>query len=163
MNLRDQFKKAKILSDKDAKRLAHESRVERTEKGHKQIEQEQKDRQQEVQRLRQEGRELSKKQQEQLDRERKAREELAAAKVLLGEARRPARGPVKFYFATNDGALPWLELSPREAQEVTAGALCIMRTGPVGTHVYGLLGIESARRVAKQLPDTVAYSPKGVL
>ena len=32
MNLRDQLKKAKLLSEKDAKRLAHEERVDRKEK-----------------------------------------------------------------------------------------------------------------------------------
>jgi hypothetical protein len=40
MNLRDQLKQAKLLSDKKAKQLAHEARVERTEKGREAIEQE---------------------------------------------------------------------------------------------------------------------------
>lgn len=163
MNLRDQFKKAKIISDKDQKRLAHEARVERSKKGHKQIEQEQQQRKDEVQQLQQEDRERTRREQERLDKERKAREERTAALALLQEAKKPGPGAVKFYFATADGALPWLELSPREAQEVRAGALCVMRTGPGSSHVYGLLGVEQARRVAKQVPEAVAFAPKGVL
>ena len=40
MNMRDQLKKAKLLSDKQAKQLAHSQRVERKEKGREQLEQE---------------------------------------------------------------------------------------------------------------------------
>ena len=40
MNLRDQLKKANLISDKKAKQLAHQQRVERKEKGREQLEQE---------------------------------------------------------------------------------------------------------------------------
>lgn len=163
MNLRDQLKKANLLSDKKARQLAHEQRVERKEKGREQLEQEARQRQDEVQGLRQQSRELTRKEQQRLEQEKKQREEERAVDVLLDGARRPGHGAVQFYFATADGALPWLELSPREAQEVRAGQLGIVRTGPLGTHTYGLLPIDSVRRVHRTRPEVVAFVPKGVL
>ena len=162
MSLRDQFRKAKILSDKDAKRLAHQARVERTEKGREALEQEAKTRAREVEQLRQSEREESRRTQEQLERERRQKEELAAARVLLAEAKKPGPGAVKFYFAANDGTLPWLELSPREAQELSAGAVGVVRSGPPATHTYRLMSIESLRRVAKMIPDAVVHVARGI-
>lgn len=162
MSLRDQFKKANLLSDKDARRLAHEARVERTEKGQPALEQEAQQRQQQLAQMSAQERERTRQETERLLRERKAREEVAAVQVLLAEAKKPGPGTVKFYFATAEGLLPWLELSPREAQELRAGQLCVVRIGPVATHTYRLLGIEATKRVAKVRPDAVVFAPRTV-
>ena len=44
-----------------------------------------------------------------------------------------------------------------------AGQLCVVRSGPAGTHTYRLLPAESARRVHAARPDAVAFAPAGVL
>ncbi|MCA8975705.1 MAG: DUF2058 family protein [Planctomycetes bacterium] len=163
MNLRDQFKKAKLLSDKDARRLAHEARVERTEKGREGLEQEAKQRQQEIEALQAREREKVRREQDQRESERRLRAEVAAARALLAAARKPGPGAVKFYFETGDGALPWLELSPREAQELRAGALCVVRSGPPVTHTYRLLSLDDGRRVARSIPEAIVHAPRGVL
>ena len=163
MNLRDQLKKANLISEKKAKQLAHEQRVERKEKGREQLEQEAEARQQEVAQLRDQGRELTRKEQEALDRARKQKEEQNSVDQLLADAKKPGPGAVKFYFATAEGALPWLELSSREAQEVRAGQLCVVRSGPAGTHTSRLLAVDAARRVHRVRPEAVAFAPKGVL
>lgn len=162
MSLRDQFKKAKLLSDQDARRLAHEARVERTEKGRETLEQEASARQREVEQLQGRERERTRREQEQAEHERKQREERLAVQAMIAEAKKPGPGTIKFYFAADDGSLPWLELSPREAQEVRAGQLCVVRGGPVGTHTYRLLPLESTKRVARVQPDAVAFAPRGV-
>ena len=163
MNLRDQLKKANLLSDKDARRLAHESRVERKEKGREQLEQEAAARQVEIESLSAKERERTRQEQEAADRQRKQREELAAVQALLADARKPGSGTVKFYFEAMDGSLPWLELAPREAQEVRAGQLCVVRGGPPGTHTYRLLSLEATRRVARVMPEVIAFAPRGVM
>lgn len=163
MSLRDQFKKANLISDKDARRLAHESRVERSTKGRETLEQEQAERQRELERLQGQDRERVRLQTERLEQEKKQRDELAAVDLLLQEAKKPGPGTVKFYFATRDGFLPWLELSPREAQELRSGALCVVRAGEAGTHTYRLLALDSTRRVARLRPDAVVVAPRGVL
>lgn len=163
MSLRDQLKKANLLSDKEARRLAHESRIERKEKGREGLEQEAASRQKEIEDLAGRERERTRLEQEAVDRQKKQHEELAAVQALLADAKKPGSGTVKFYFEAPDGSLPWLELAPREAQEVRAGQLCIVRGGPVGTHTYRLLSLEATRRVARLLPDVVAFAPRGVV
>ena len=163
MNLRDQLKKANLISDKKAKQLAHQQRVERKEKGREQLEQEAQLRQDEVQKLREEERERGRKEQASLDRERQRKQEREAVDQLLESAKKPGPGTVKFYFATDDGALPWLDLSGREAQEVRAGQLCVVRSGPVGTHTYRLMPVDAAKRVHSARPDAIAFAPQGVL
>src|SRR5688572_18785714 len=163
MSLRDQLKKANLLSDKDHKRLAHEARVERKEKGREQLEGEEKARQQELEALSARERERTRTEQEAAERQRKQREELAAIAALLAEAKKPGPGAVKFYFEADDGSLPWLELAPREAQEVRAGQLCVVRSGPAGTHTYRLLPLEACKRVARVRPEVVVHAPRGVV
>jgi len=163
MSLRDQLKKANLLSDKEARRLAHESRVERKEKGRETIEQEAAARQAELEALTAKERERIHREQEALDRQKKQRDELVAVQALLADARKPGSGTVKFYFEAADGTLPWLELAPREAQEVRAGQMCVVRGGPAGTHTYRLLPLEATRRVARVLPDVVVLAPRGVV
>ena len=162
MNMRDQLKKAKLLSDKQAKQLAHSQRVERKEKGREQLEQEAQTRKAEIEAIRAAERENTRRDQAEIERQRKQREEQVAIDVLIAAAKKPGPGPVKFYFAARDGSLPWLDLSPREAQEVSSGQLCVVRSGPAGTHVYRLLAADSARRVANLRPDALAYASNGV-
>jgi uncharacterized protein YaiL (DUF2058 family) len=163
MSLRDQLKKANLLSDKDARRLAHESRVERKEKGREVLEQEATARQQELESLSAQERERTRKEQERAELERKRHEEFAAVQALLAAAKKPGPGTVKFYFATADGYLPWLELSPREAQELRAGQLCVVRGGPPNTHTYRLLAVDATKRVARVRPEVVVLAPRSVL
>lgn len=163
MNLRDQLKQAKLLSDKDAKRLAHEARVERTEKGREQIEQEQQQRKDELQQLQAEERKLTAQQQRELEQQRKEREEAAAVQSILAhETKKAGPGAAKWFFEAPDGSLPWLEVSPREQQELRAGMVCIVRTGPPGTHDYRLLPLELTKRVARLRPEVIAFAPRGV-
>jgi uncharacterized protein YaiL (DUF2058 family) len=162
MSLRDQFKKAKLISDKDSKRLAHEARVERAEKGREVIEKEASERQRDLEQMQSRERERDRRENERAETDRKHREEVLAVRTLLDDAKKPGPGAVKFYFEIGDGSLPWLELSPREAQEVRAGALCIVRGGPHGTHTYRLLPLEATKRVARVLPDVVVHAPRGV-
>ncbi|MBL8737393.1 MAG: DUF2058 family protein [Planctomycetes bacterium] len=163
MSLRDQLKKANLLSDKDHKRLAHEARVERKEKGRETLEQEAQQRQQEIEAMSAQERERTRVEQEKAEVARRQRDEAAAVETLLAEAKKPGPGAVKFYFAAEDGSLPWLELSPREAQELRAGQLCVVRRGAPGTHSYRLLGLEATRRVARQRPEAVVLAPRGVV
>lgn len=163
MSLRDQFKKANLISDKDARRLAHEARLERTEKGREALDQEAQGRQQELEQMQSREREKTRREQERLDAERKQREEFAAVRALLAAAKKPGPGTVKFYFEAVDGTLPWIEVSPREAQEVRAGQACVVRGGPPSTHTYRVLPLDVAKRVARLLPEVVVHAPRGVV
>jgi len=163
MNLRDQLKKAKLLSEKDAKRLAHEERVDRKEKGSVQLEAEQAQRRAELDAMSEQERRQAQQRQQQIEAERARRAEADAVHAILAEqARKPGPGTVKWYFQLPDGALPWLELSAREAQEVRAGMVCVVQAGAPGAHDYRLLATELARRVGRVLPKAIVYAPRGV-
>jgi uncharacterized protein YaiL (DUF2058 family) len=162
VNLRDQFKKANLLSDKDHKRLAHEARVERAEKGRDTLEQEAAARQRDLERLAAQERERDRQNTERAAAQQQKRNELAAVRQLVAEARKPGPGTMKFYFQAPDGSLPWLELSPREGQELRAGSLCVVRSGAPGTHTYRLLPLEATRRVARVWPEAVVLAPRGI-
>jgi uncharacterized protein YaiL (DUF2058 family) len=162
MSLRDQLKKANLLNDKEARRLAHEARVERKEKGRETLDQEAATHQQQLEHLQAHERERIRREQEQLDAARVRRDEAAAVQALLAGAKKAGPGTVRFYFDGDDGWLPWLELSPREAQEVRAGQMCIVRSGPPGTHTYRLLALDATKRVAKVRPDVIVSAPRGV-
>ena len=78
-------------------------------------------------------------------------------------ALKPVPGPVKFYFEAADGSLPWLEVQPRQAQEIGSCMCCIVRPGPEGSRDYRLLDPGLTRRVAKVRPEAVVYAPRGLL
>jgi len=162
VSLRDQFKKANLLSDKEERRLAHEARVERSQKGHEVLAKEAEQHQRELQQLAARERERVRIASERAAAEQRQREELAAVRQLLVEAKKPGPGTVKYYFATADGSLPWLELSPREAQEVRAGALCVVRQGGAATHTYRLLPLKQTHRIARVMPEAVVLAPRGL-
>lgn len=163
MSLRDQFKKANLLSDKDHKRLAHEARVERKEKGHEQLEKEQQQKQQELQQKIEQERQRTQQEQKQLEAARAAREEAAAVESILAhEAQKPGHGGVRFYFETEDGSLPWVEVSPREAQELRAGQLCVVAPSDAAGHDYRLLSLELTRRVARVKRSAIVLAPRGI-
>lgn len=158
-SLRDQFEKAKLLSKKDQKRLAHEERVERKEKGREVLEQERAAREAELAQLREEERRQDRERQQALEQERRVQEERAACEAILAtEVRQPSRGPVGFLFELPDGRLPVLRITDVERHQLAGGHLAIVRTKPGDAHVYGLLAASHAQRVARSLPDRVVWT-----
>ncbi len=163
MNLRDQLKKARLLSDKDAKRLAHDQRVERKTKGREQLEQEQQQRGRQLQQAQQENRRNAAEQQQQLEARRREQAEAAAVSGILAQQARKPAGNVRFYFEAPDGSLPWIEIGQREVQELGARQLCIVRASlapsAVRSHEYRLLSVELTRRVTAVSREAVVFAP----
>ena len=163
-SLRDQLRKAKLLSDKEARRLAHEERVRRKARGREELEAEENARQRELEALREEERERARRAQEERDRRRDLEAERAAClEILAREAFRPRPGgSMRWYFQLEDGRLPWLEVDAHEKRELQSGAWAVVVAGPPGAHVYALLPTALARRVARVLPEKIAWAVRGV-
>jgi len=162
-NLRDQLQKANLLSKKDAKRLAHEERVQRSEAGREGLEAAQRARQQELERKLAAERAQQRSQQAQVEAERRAAEERAACEQILAQdVIRPGQGRVRFVFQLPDGQLPWLELTELEYKRMLSSEFAIVRLGGPHTHDYGLLALPSARRVARYFPEKIAWWPPAV-
>ena len=164
-DLRDALRKANVLSKKDAKRLAHEERVHRSQVGREGQERERDQRQQELAQQRQEQRQRSRRGQEELRHRQQSLAELAACRDLLeNEVRRASSSHGQpFFVQLADGTMPRLSQGPVERANLCAGALCVVRIGPKGSHDYGLMATEHARRVRESLPDRVVWAAGGTL
>ena len=164
-DLRDAFKKAKLLSGKDVKRLEHEERVHRTQVGREAVEQEKQHRKTELEGMRQAERDQTRRTQDALEKERRAEAELAACLELLDtEARRPASGGgSRFFFELGDGRLPWLEVGENDLRQLQAGALSVVAMADGDAHDYGVIATQHARRIAQVLPARIAHAPRGVV
>ena len=159
-DLRDQLKKAKLLSKKDAKRIAHEERVHRSEVGGAAgIEKERAEHEAALRSRQDERRAQDRVTQAGVQAERDAGAERAACEQLLRrEVQRPGRkGATRWYFRLIDGRLPFLELPLIERMQIADGSMCVVRIGPAGSHDYGLLATHHAQRVAQVFPDRVVH------
>lgn len=162
-DLRDQLKKAKILSDQRARQLAHEERVHRKEVGREGLAQEEAERRAELERLQAEERATQKAAQDALDEARREAEERAAcAEILRRDAVQPRSGPMRWYFELEDGALPWFEVDEGTSFKLQSGVFWIVRTGPQGSHEYALLQADLGARVLAALPEAVVWVPGGL-
>lgn len=164
-NLRDQLKKANLISKKDAKRIAHEERVKRSKVGREGLEKEEEQRRAEIEAQRQATSEEDRAREAERAAERKDAEERAACEAILAtEVAAPdRRGTIRWFFETEAGHLPWLQLDPSTMARLQSGVLCVARSGPPGTHVYGLLATEHARRVRALFPERIVWSAPGAL
>lgn len=152
-SFRDQLKKAKILSDKDAKRLAHEERVQRKKTSRKEAEAEEAQHRAELNKQQAQQREQDRSRQAERDADRQRREEVAACRMLVEQAAAPGRG-TRFYFATPEGHVPFVEVDAQQLNGLTSRALRIVRPA-AGAHVYRLVPRDQAERIAAALPDLV--------
>lgn len=154
-DLRDQLKKAKLLSKKEARRLAHEQRQHRAEVGREGLESERKDRQDQLREIRAEGREQSRRQQAEVEAARTAMAERAACQQILDtQAQSPEPGGRgRWFFALDDGRLPSLLLNEKQRRLVEARSLAIVRSGPIGCYRFGLLEKTLAVRVSLVFPE----------
>lgn len=161
-NMRDQLKKAKLLSKKDARRLAHEERVHRKETGREGLEKEQAERQAELTQQRAESRAQDQVQQAELEAQRQeAAERAACAEILRGAQSPTPGGGSRWYFELADGRIPSLMLGARERVLLEAGNACLVR-GEGSGHAYGLLETGLARRVAAVFPERIAWAAAGI-
>jgi len=160
-NMRDQLKKAKLLSEKKSRQLAHQERVHRKQVGREGLEQEEKERRDEVQRLQQQEREAQQETQQQLDERRRAEAEYAAClDILRNDAIRPkTRGGSRWYFEIEGGALPWFEVDEAMRFQLQSGAYWVVRTGPPDSHVYALLPAPLGQRVHASMPELIVWAP----
>ncbi|MHC5062661.1 MAG: DUF2058 family protein [Planctomycetota bacterium] len=162
-NMRDQLKKAKLLSKKQAKKLAHEEKLERTELGREGLEKKQAKRQKELTAIREGDRQLSKEVQAELEAQKRAAAERAACmQILSAQARAPEPGGQgRWFFELADGSLPSLALNESQRRMLQGGTLAIVRTGPIGSHKYGILERALAQRVAAVFPDSIVWGLRG--
>ena len=158
--LRDQLKKAKLLSKKDAKRLAHEQRVERKAKGREGVERDAAARKAELASMQAEKRSEDRERQEERTAADAERAEQAACRELLRrEASVPrGRGPgSRWFFETSDGYVPVLSVDATTRSQLEAGQLRVVRVSETALHAYGVIAAEHGDRIRRHYPDRVVW------
>ena len=158
-DMRDQLKKAKLLSKKQARKLAHEERVERSTIGREGLEKKQADRQEQLGAVLESERQKSREQQAEVEAaKRESAEHAACLQILSSQALAPEPGGQgRWFFALEDGSLPSLALNERQRRLLQSGSLAIARCGPEGSHRYGILSRVLAERVAAVFPARVVW------
>ena len=149
-NLRDELLKAKVLSQKDNKRIAHEQRVERTEKGREGVEAEQRRHQEEIRRLMEERKARTREAQARLDEERQVAQRRAQIVDLVrSHAQKPGGGNRRFHFVTRSGAIPFVTVDMDAGRKLEAGQLAIVEDLSVDRETFVFV----ERAVAQKVQD----------
>jgi uncharacterized protein YaiL (DUF2058 family) len=132
-DLRDALKKAGLIGDKDAKRLAHEERVDRKQLGREGLEQQRQRDEADRQRRDEQRKADTKAAQQKLDAQR-AREERWKRLVqqLDEQAQRATSGPRRFHYHEPDGHLPFVLVDDESGRRLEAGELALVRLPSTG-------------------------------
>ncbi len=130
-SLKDQLRKANLLSKKKAKQLAHKQRVKRKKLGKDglQAEQDALEAQRKAEKARE--RQRAREREAEARRQREEREARARLSDLVKNGRIAGyRGSRRFFFITRDRKVPFLDLSDELGRKLEAGRCAIVEAAP---------------------------------
>ena len=157
-DLKDQLKKARLLSEKDAKRIAHEQRVVRHEKGREGIEAEAARKREELLALQAEQREKTREAQAKIDAARKEAEARARVAVLVRQrAVRGVDGPRRFYFVTRSGRIPFVSVGVEAARALEGGVHAIVEVPGSAPEAFVIVDRRTAGELLAVEPGLVRF------
>lgn len=162
-DLRDQLRKAGLVSEKQLRQAKHQERVHAKEVGHAGIEAE---RRAEEERLRAEE-EARRRADRERDENRKQRErdatrhERAAQIVRGGWIREAALGARRFYFVASSGRITYLDLSETVIQRLLAGTAAIVDTGRAVRGEFCVIAERAAAELAQIEPGRIRFWARG--
>ncbi len=158
-DLRDQLRKAGLVSEKDLRRAKHEERVHASEVGRAGLAAE---RRAEEERLRAEA-EAQRQADRARDEDRKRREREAAARqrvaqLLAGGLIRDATaGNRRFFFVTRSGRISFLDVSDLAARRLSMGSAAIVETGGHLRREHCVLIDRAAAELAASHPEMIRF------
>ena len=157
-NLKDELLKAKLLSQKEGKRIAHEQRLERHEKGREAMAAEAQRHQEELRQLQQQQKQRVQEAQARLDAERKRHARRAElVELIRSHALRQTSGPRRFHFLTRGGSLPFFAVDQDTGRRLEGGMLCIVEDLGAAFESFALVDRPTAQRVLEFDRDAVRF------
>lgn len=157
-DLRDQFKKAGLLGKKDLKRLEHEERVARKEKGRGALEREAELKREALRGKQEERRARDQETQAQANERRRRREERDRLRNLVGaHLVRDRERAVRFFFVTRAGSVPFLEVGLETQRRLESGGLAIVDLPWAEVESFALVPREVAEELAGFDPAAVRF------
>jgi uncharacterized protein len=158
-DIRDQLKKAGLLSEKQARQAKHQERLHATEVGFKGLQAER-----EAEEARQRAEAAARKEADRkLVEEKKQREQEEAltqqfARSLRGGWIRDATaGSRRFFFPARTGRISFLDLSDTAARQLAIGAAAIVETRGLVRGDYCVVHDRAAAEIARAEPETIRF------
>jgi uncharacterized protein YaiL (DUF2058 family) len=129
-DLRDQLRKAGLVSDKQVRRAKHEERVHATQVGHEGIEAEKRAAEERLRAEAEERRQADKARAEEQKRRQAEAEERERLATLIrgGWIREATAGSRRFFFETRTGRITFLDLADSSARRLASGRAAIVES-----------------------------------
>jgi uncharacterized protein YaiL (DUF2058 family) len=158
-DLREQLRKAGLVSDKQLRQAKHEERVHATEVGHAGLEAERQAREAREREAAEARRKASREHEEALRRERAeaaARDRIRPL-ILAGHIGEATGGGRRFFFETRAGQIHFLDLSDVAARRLSTGGAAIVETLGVVRGDYCLVDAGTATQLASLAPESLCF------
>ncbi len=158
-DIRDQLKKAGLLSEKQARQAKHQERLHATAVGHSGLEAE---RRAEEERALAEAAARKEADRRRAEEERR-REREEAASMRLGQLirggwiRDATAGARRFFFAADGGRIHFLDLSDIAARKLATGAAAIVETKGLVRGEYCVINERAAVEISRLHPEIVRF------
>ncbi len=158
-DLRDALKKAGLVDDRRARRLAHEEKARKNRLGREGAEEERRRREEERKARERARREADRRREAARRAEEERRQRLfQLAQVLRDHAlTEGVHGNRRFHFVTRDRRIPFLELSEEVARRLERGEAAICEVPDSSPEEFVVVEAATARRVRGEAPEYVLF------
>jgi uncharacterized protein YaiL (DUF2058 family) len=156
-DLRDQLRKAGLVSDKQVRRAKHEERVHASQVGHEGLEAE---RRAEEARLRAEAEERRRADKARAEEQKRRQEETEAhdrlaALIRGGWIREATAGSRRFFFETRTGRITFLDLSDTAVRRLSMGRAAIVETCGIVRGEFCVVTDKAATGIRQAQPEII--------
>jgi uncharacterized protein len=158
-DLRDQLRKAGLVSDKQVRQAKHQDRLHRQEVGHEGLQSERADAEEAFRRQQEEQRRLDREREEGRKREQaeQQRAEALRTRVRGGWLREATSGARRFYFVVDGGRITYLDLSDGALRRLTGGSAAIVETRGAVRGEFCLVDGNAAQSLAREHPEIIRF------
>jgi uncharacterized protein YaiL (DUF2058 family) len=157
-DLREQLRKAGLVSEKELRRAKHQERVHATEVGRAGLEAQRRDAEDRARREAEAQREADRRREEE---RRRIREEDAARsrveKLIRGSVLTGTSGSRRFFFETPEGRIRFLDVSDLAARRLATGSAAIVEAHGTARDEYCLIDARSASELASIAPRNLCF------
>jgi len=158
-DLREQLLKAKLISQKQAKKAKREKQLEKKKLSPDTLESKQQAKKDVYQNLKLKKADADRKREEQKRKEIQRKNSAARLRdiVMNSEIRKGRTGNYRFYFVARNSRIPFIEISQRLAEELQNGHAAIVETPGETSEIFRVIRKESALKLKLEAPEYVLF------
>ncbi len=158
-SLRDALRKANLIDEKDAKKVAHEERVRRKELGHEGLRDERRQAEAAARQRAEEDREAQRAAAAAAREHAAPAEVLAMARdlVLAHQVRSGIKGNRRFHFVTRSDTIAFMEVDPGAGRALESGELAIVEVPGERIETFAVMKGSAVRRLRELQPELLRF------